>query len=180
VCGSSVALLFWGKYEKSCYGHVSCLISVSVCCHHTRPGPGETNNRDLSNDSKLQRTGPHGSTETPQKRGEVIPLYIDEAIPKALKAATTDQAFSRLTDEAYRLLDTSQFYTLTQHVAKPAVVKAYWILQRQTIYGRPVTGHPTLCCPVSSRCLVRYFTNGVPPVPTCDGLLGSVCACLAM
>ena len=47
-------------------------------------------------------------------------------------------------------------------------------------YGLPVTGHPTLCCPVSSRCLVRYFTNGVPPVPTCDGLLGSVCACFAM
>ncbi len=104
-----------------------------MCCHHTRPGPGETNNGTFPtiascNEQALIDLPKHFKNEE-----GVIAQYIDKASPKALKAAAIDEAFSRLTDEAYRLLDASQFDTLTPHVAKPAVIKAYWILQRQTI-----------------------------------------------
>jgi acyl-CoA hydrolase len=34
------------------------------------------------------------------------------------------------------------------------------------------------CAPLSSRCFLRYFINGVPPVPTRVGFLASLACCL--
>jgi hypothetical protein len=107
-----------------------------------------------------------------KKEGVVIAQYIDEASPQANKAAAIDEAFSRLTDEAYRLLDASQFNTLTPRVAKPAVVKAYWILQRQWKVRRPESLAQPLWNEDDASILYQCFSDTCPAGTTCTQVGG--------
>lgn len=104
--------------------------------------------------------------------GVSIAEYIDKESPAARKAARIDVAFFRLTEEAWNLLEASQFGKLTPRVTKPASVRAYWILQKQFKVRLPEELTQPIWNDDAGTIVYQCFSDTCPAGSTCSAVGG--------